>query len=100
MLTEAENKSRESTDAHRHSSKIWQLDGEMLGVVPWEGAGPGHCTAGVLTASVRVHCRMTLECSFAFWLLLLLLLLPFFCKSKNPLLATFWLEKSTNVDLW
>ena len=33
LLTDAQNKSRQSTDAQRHSSKLWWLDDKMLSVV-------------------------------------------------------------------
>ena len=33
LLTEAQNKSRSSTEAHRLSSELWRLDAEMLSVV-------------------------------------------------------------------
>ena len=37
VLKDAQNKWRQCTDAHRHSSKLWRLDAEMLSVVPREG---------------------------------------------------------------
>ena len=37
MSTDAQKKSIVSTDAHRHKSKLWQRDAEMLSVVPGEG---------------------------------------------------------------
>ena len=42
LLVDAQNKLRESTDAHRHSSKLWRLDAEMLSVVSREGAWQCH----------------------------------------------------------
>ena len=38
------------TDAHRHSSRLWQLDFEMMSVVPREG------TRRVILNALRVHC--------------------------------------------
>ena len=32
----------EGADAHRHSSKLWCLDDEILSIVPREGAWQGH----------------------------------------------------------
>lgn len=36
LLANAQNKLRSSTDVQRHSSKPWQLDSEVLSVVPEE----------------------------------------------------------------
>ena len=33
LLTDAQNKSGKSADTHKHSSKIWCLDGEMLSIL-------------------------------------------------------------------
>lgn len=43
------------TDVHRHSSKPWQLDAEILGVVPEKGAGESHshCSGCALPLSRR-----------------------------------------------
>ena len=56
---EAQNGSRESTDAHRYLWKLWWLDAEMLSVVPWGeacwGVGAlsllGVCAASVMAAA-------------------------------------------------
>ena len=42
LLMDEQNKWRQSTDAHRHSSQLCGLGGEMLRVVPGEGAWRGH----------------------------------------------------------
>lgn len=39
LLTGAQNKSRQSADAPRHTSKLWLLYIELLGVVPGTGLG-------------------------------------------------------------
>ena len=44
MLTGAQNKSRYSTDAHRHSSKLWPHDAEKLHLVPRGGVGGASLT--------------------------------------------------------
>ena len=38
MLTDTHKKNLGKVQAHRHSSKPWQLDAEMLSVVSGEGA--------------------------------------------------------------
>lgn len=45
-----QHKSRESPDAHRHNSKLQQLDAEMQSAVPDEGAwqGRSHSSGCVL----------------------------------------------------
>lgn len=46
---------RKSTDAHRHSSKLWQLDAEMLNVVPGRSlAGPGVHAASIVAAAKQM----------------------------------------------
>ena len=42
--------------AHRHSSKLWQLDAEMVSAVPGEGAWQGRscCLVCLLTLEVKV----------------------------------------------
>lgn len=42
LLTDAQNKMRRSTDAHRHNSELWQLDAETLSIILREGAWQGH----------------------------------------------------------
>ena len=39
LLMDTQNKLRKSPDAHRHSSKLWWPDAEMLSVVPGEELG-------------------------------------------------------------
>lgn len=43
LLMDAQNKWRQSTDAHRQNSKLGQLDAETPSVVLRHGAEQGHC---------------------------------------------------------
>ena len=70
VLKDTQNKSRSSTDAHRHSSKLWWPDAEMLSVVP--GKEPSGAT---------ISCQTNTEHYFCF--------LPLSHKSKNPLPISF-----------
>ena len=42
---DAQNKLRQSTDAHRHSTKLWWLGAETLSVVPGKEIGRAPLTA-------------------------------------------------------
>ena len=65
LLTDARNKLRQSADALRHSSELWQLDAEVMSVVPREGAGGrrsllrgGGTAAPYRLVSLWHRCRM------------------------------------------
>lgn len=66
LLTDAQVNWYKSTDAHWHSSMLWQLDAEMWSVVPKKGAWSCHSLLRVCTASVMTHCKTNAECYFAF----------------------------------
>ena len=53
LLTDAQNTSKYSTDAHRHLSKLWGLDAEMRGVPPGKEPGGAAFPARVCAASGR-----------------------------------------------
>lgn len=82
LLTNAQNKLRCSTDAHRHSSKLWGLDAEMLSVFPGkepgcatQAAGSARCLGkGSLQKKKKLKAKHTKYYRFS----------PFFCKSENP----------------
>lgn len=77
---DAQKKSRESTDAHRHRSKLWWLDAEMLSVLPGERVW-WHRSFQVPAAPITAHCKTNTEHYFDF--------LPFLHKSKNSLQISF-----------
>ena len=52
LFMDAQNKTRQSTDAHRHSSEQWWLDAELLSVAPREGVWQGHSLLRVLHTCV------------------------------------------------
>ena len=52
LFTDAQNKTRQSIDAHRHSSEQWWLDAELLSVAPREGVWRGHSLLRVLHTCV------------------------------------------------
>ena len=68
LLTEARNKSRESTDVPRHHSKHWRLDAETLSVIPGRRCGGAALAArGASTAStVALAAKQILNAVFAF----------------------------------
>ena len=56
---DAQNNSRESTGAPRHSSKLGRLEAEMLRVLPGDGAWGGPLSPlGVPAASIRFMANM------------------------------------------
>lgn len=73
---DAQNKSRRSTDAHKHGANLWRLGAEVLSVVLGEGAWQGGPLSllRVRAASVTAHCETNTEHYFH--------VLPFFVKSK------------------
>ena len=73
---EAQNKS--STDAHRCSSELWQVDAEMLGVVPGKGFGGSTLSARVAPFLYNGSLQTKAECYFHF-------LSFFFHKSENSI---------------
>ena len=89
-ILNAQNEWRSSTDAHRHNSKLWQLDAEMLNVVPGEELG-GTTLLGVLDASEMPAAKQMLSASFTFHLFF------FFCKSKHPLQISFGRQKQVRM---
>ena len=88
---EAQNKS--STDAHRCSSELWQVDAEMLGVVPGKGFGGSTLSARVAPFLYNGSLQTKAECYFHF--------LSFFFIKVKILFGFYQLMKtSTYVVLW
>lgn len=86
---EAQNKS--STDAHRCSSELWQVDAEMLGVVPGKGFGGSSLSARVAPCLYNGSLQTKAECYFHF--------LSFFVKSEILLGFLPVSEKRIDVSL-
>ena len=63
LLTNAQNKWRSSTDAHRPGSKPWRLSAEMLSVVPRK-----ELDGAALGASVTACCKTHTQHCFHFLL--------------------------------
>ena len=67
MLTDAHNKWKSSTKAHRHGSKLWLPDTEVFSVVSGEGAGRGPSQyLGLLTGSTLAPAEQMINTTFAF----------------------------------
>jgi len=65
---DAQNKSREKTDAHRHSSKLGRLKAEMLSIVPGEGTWwSTSCCYWLALPLERLTAKETLNALFAFF---------------------------------
>lgn len=75
---DARNKLRLNMDAHRHSSKPWWLDAEMLSTALREGAGWGHS-----------HCSGAYCLCFYF--------LPSFHKSQTFFIFLQLVKTDTNI---
>ena len=71
------------------TQKLWQLDAEMLNVVPGEELG-GITLLGVLDASEMPAAKQMLNASFTFHLFS-------FCKSKHPLQISFGRQKQVRM---
>lgn len=72
-------------DAHRHNSKLWWLDAEVLSVVPGKECGGVALAAGVRAVSTTAHCKTNAEWYFSF--------VSIFSKSENPV-RFLWLSKT------
>ena len=74
MLTNAQDKWRESTGAHGRRSELWQLAAEMLSVVPRKGACLATLTAQSCLLPPLTAAENTLNAAFISFFF-------FFCKS-------------------
>lgn len=75
-----------STDVHRHSSKLWQPDAEMLSVVSGELSLPGVCTA-----FIKGDCET--HNTHYFWFL------PFFLGKMQKSSLNFFLLAKTGTNV-
>ena len=75
MLTNAQDKWRESTGAHGRRSELWQLAAEMLSVVPRKGACLATLTAQSCLMPPLTAAENTLNAAFISFFFF------FFCKS-------------------
>lgn len=83
LLTDAQNKWRRSTGAHRQNSKLGQLDAKTLSIVFRHGAEQGHChrSGRLLQVELSAHRKTNAECSFC--------LSPFFPHKGENLWISF-----------
>lgn len=68
LLMDTQNISRQSTDAYKHSSKLWQFDAEMLSVFPGKELD-GAAFAAWITAYGKRNAIFTFPLIFLFFFL-------------------------------